>query len=314
MSPKTPPTRSNRPVSSAGQMAALPPFPEDLTRAIPAWPVVDQARRRVDTARSITGRVVTLAGAAAAAVGLFTPVWTGVSLAADAALTLTGVGTLRLWKPEGQQKATATALYLMPGTGLAGLLILERLVPGIHWGEALALAAWTTATWVLRPARLARHMVAPLPAPPEPVEVAVEEPGPELDPHPVARWWADRVAIEGGAAPGTLLRGIEEIGESALRAVICSARDGEPVPNVSTTRLSALMDVPEDQITITALPGRGTSVKRLTIGTPDQVQPTDPAEMWAQRIAPVAMPGTVLMSVRVGRPALDDDAAEEESE
>ncbi|WP_133306024.1 hypothetical protein [Microbispora triticiradicis] len=64
--------------------------------------------------------------------------------------------------------------------------------------------------------------------------------------------------------------------------------------------LSALMDVPEDLIDIGPVPGRGAGVRRLTIGTPDLH--SDPATVWAQRIAPLAMPGAVLTSVRIGRP------------
>lgn len=275
-----------------------PPSPPPLLRIdmeIPAWPAMDRARLRLDIVRDCTGRLATIAGAAAAAIGLFTGDLTSMSLLADVVLTSAGVATLRLWRPAGHQRATATVMYLMPGTGLAGLLVAERIVAGIHWAEALTLAVWTTATWVIRPARVARHMISP--PPPRATAPAVVEP---VGHHPASRWWAQHVAVEDGAAPGTILEGVERTGENAMRAVIRSATAGRPVPDISVRDLSALTDVPEDQIDIRGVPGRGASVRQLTIGTPDIGR--DPATVWAQRIAPVAMPGAVLTSVRVGRP------------
>ncbi|WP_214415642.1 hypothetical protein [Sphaerisporangium fuscum] len=279
-------------------MTPPPPHLPALDVELPAWPAVDRARRRLDTLRSCTGRVTTVAGAAAAAVGLFTPDVTGASLLATATLSAAGLASLRLWKPDGHQKATATVLYLMPGTSLAALLVAERIVAGIHWGEALALTVWTTGTWLLRPARIARRMMS---APPPPAPATAPAPVEVTDGHPAARWWAQHVAVDGGAAPGTVLEDIERTGEASMRAVIRSAIAGRPVPEVSVKHLSALMDIPEEDITIGPVPGRGASVRRLTIGTPEQ--DSDPTTVWAQRIAPVAMPGAVLTSVRVGRPS-----------
>jgi hypothetical protein len=128
------------------------------------------------------------------------------------------------------------------------------------------------------------------------VPVETEEAGD----HPAAQWWAQHVAIDGGPAPATVLDDVERTGERSMRAVIRSAVPGRPVPDVSIRHLSALMDVPEDLISITAVPGRGAGVRRLTVGTPDAG--TDLATVWTQRIAPVAMPGAVLTGVRVGRP------------
>ncbi|MET8145677.1 hypothetical protein ABZU32_35700 [Sphaerisporangium sp. NPDC005288] len=273
--------------------------------AVPAWPGLDRARRRVDTVRSCTGRVATIAGGALAAVGMFTGELYGACLLGTAAATLAGLASLRLWKPDGHQKATATALYLMPGAGLAALLVAEQAVAGIHWGEALALGTWTTATWVLRPGRTARRMRAPLLPPPA---AAVVVPARVVEEHPAAWWWARHVAVDDGAAPGTLLQDIEQTGESAMRAVIRSAVAGRPVPDISIRALSALMDVPEDQIGIGPVPGRGASMRRLTIGTPDMH--ADPATVWAQQIAPTAMPGAVLTSVRIGRPAHTPEAGQ----
>ncbi|WP_068929326.1 hypothetical protein [Planobispora rosea] len=167
---------------------------------------------------------------------------------------------------------------------------------GIHPLEALALAAWTVVTAFVRPARIARRMLAPPPAPEPAAAVAVVQ---EADAHPAAAWWATKAAVDGGSAPGTLLEDIERTGPAAMRAIIRCAVAGQPVPDISIRRLSALMDVPEDLISITPVPGRGAGVRRLTIGRPEE---GDPAAMWARRIAPAAMPGAVLTGVRIGRP------------
>jgi hypothetical protein len=276
---------------------------EPVNVAVPGWAAVARARRRLDTVRSATGRLATLAGAGAAAVGLFTGDVTGWSLLATGALTLAGLGTLRLWQPDGHQRATATALYLMPGTGLAALLVAEQMVPGIHPAEALALLTWTTAIVALRPARLGRHLLSP---PPSRALALVEdvEPQPGCD-HPAARWWARNVAVKGGPGPATALDEVQRTGETAMRAIIRSTILGKPVPNISVKDLSALMDVPEDQITIDPVPGRGAGVRLLQVGQPDEN--LTPAAVWAERIAPDAMPGTVLTSVRTGRPSARPD-------
>ncbi|MFC4122031.1 hypothetical protein [Nonomuraea zeae] len=267
------------------------------------WLALHRARLRVAVAQSMTGRLATLAGAAAAGVGLFTGDYTGASLLADAALTLAGLGTLRVWKPEGHQRATASVLYLMPGASLAALLVAERIVPGIHWGEAAALAVWTVGTWVTRPAEVARRMLAP---PPSYALAPVEEPKPQVVcDHPVAGWWAHNVAVEGGAGPRTALNHIERTGEQAMRAIICSTVPGQPVPDISKKRLSALMNVPENDITIGPVPGCGSAYQFITVGQPDEDR--TPATVWADKIAPKAMPGTVLTSVRSGRPPVPDE-------
>ncbi|WP_433250425.1 hypothetical protein ACQPYK_04135 [Streptosporangium sp. CA-135522] len=276
----------------------IPPPLAPVDVELPQWPALVKARRRLAVVRSATGRMATLAGATAAAAGLFTGELTGAALLADAALTLGGLVTLRLWKPQGHQRATASVLYLMPGTSLAALLVAEQVVPGIHWGEALALTVWTAGTWVLRPAGVARRMVCP-PAPAPSTDLAPAQEA-AYD-HPAAQWWAEHVAIDGGAAPATVLDDVQRTGEMSMRAVIRSAAPGCPVPDVSIRHLSALMDIPEDEITITSVPGRGAGVRRLTIGRPDD----DLATIWAKHIAPAAMSGAVLTGVRVGRPGAD---------
>lgn len=267
---------------------------------IPQWPAVVRARRRLEAVRSATGRVATLAGAAAAAVGMVTPALTGWSLLADATLTLAGLATLRLWKPEGLQRATASVLYLTPGVSLAALLAVEHMTPGIDpistTGEALALTVWTAGVWVARPAGAGRRMLTRPVAQSDELATADAE----VSDHPVAVWWAEFAAVKGGAAPDTALEDIQRTGEKSMRAVIRSTIPGRPVPDISIKSLSALMDIPEEDIAISGVPGRGAGVRRLTIGSADETE--DLATVWAKRIAPAAMPGAVLTGVRVGRP------------
>lgn len=279
-------------------MPQTPPPLMKVDLTVPAWPEVNRARRRLDSVRSGTGLLATAAGALAAATGLFIGDLTGVSLVADAVLSLGGLVTLRLWKPDGHQKATATVLYLTPGVTLAALLVAEQAAPGIHWWEALGLAVWTVGTGVLRPARVARLMMSPPPPPPA-AEVAPVPQETVADTQPAAQWWAQHVALDGGAAPGTVLEAVEQTGPSSMRAMIRSTTPGQPVPDIAVRRLSALMDIPEDLISIGPVPGRGAGVRRLTIGRPEE---EDLATVWAKRIAPAAMQGAVLTGVRIGRP------------
>lgn len=284
--------------------ATQQPLPAvDVT--VPQWVALRKARRRADVASSATGRLATLAGGTAAAAGMFTGDFTGASLLATAALSCIGVGTLRLWKPDGLQRAAATGMYLVPGASLAVLLVGERLIPGIHWSEALALALWTVGTWVVRPARVARRLLSPpvvQSTDVAPVEAEV------VDGHPAARWWAQNVAVEKGAAPGTALEKVEQTGPSSVRAVIRSTVPGRPVPDVPVKALSALMDVPENLISIGPLPGRGAAYRLLTIGRHED---GGPAAEWARRIAPAAMPGAVLTGMRIGRPPTTPTPEEE---
>lgn len=283
--------------SRAATAPALPPVDVEL----PRWPALDRARRRLQVIRSATGRVATLAGAVAAAAGLFTGDVTGPALLADAALTLTGLATLRLWKPDGHQKATATALYLTPGVSLAALLIGQQLTPGIHpvatTIEAATLTAWTVGVWVARPAEVGRRLLTP--PLPEPAAELVEA-GQLVSDHPAAQWWAHKAAVAGGPAPDTVLDDVEPTGSTSMRAIIRAAVAGEPVPDISIRRLSALMDVPEDEIAIEAVPGRGAGVRLLKVGNPEETD--DLATRWAKHVAPKAMPGTVLTEIQVGTP------------
>lgn len=273
---------------------------------------IDVGRRRLETARSRAGRIATAAGTVVATAGLFTPLATGESLLAT--VLATGAGLLFL--PTGRaarraaaavegkapephhQAKTASVLYASPGACLFVVLIAERLVPGVHWGEAVAVGLWSAGTFYLRPALTARHMLVPPLPPLEKKRVDLVVAGSPAYDHPAAQWWAERAAIEGGAAPGTALEDVEHVGERAMRAVIRSTVPGEPVPDISVRRLSALMDIPEELISVGAVPGRGSSVRQLAVGTADEV--LDARTLWATRIAPVAMPGASITGIAFG--------------
>src|SRR5262249_15351800 len=151
----------------------------------PAW---DRARRRADRVRSLTGRVATAAGAAAAAVVLAHPGLAVDAVLATGAVTAAGAGILRLSAPHaGHQKATATVLYFVPGVALAVLLAAERMAAGVSWGgtvpmELLAGAGWAGGTWLGRPAPGPR----PLGPPPPPPAGAARAPAAPPTPPPAA--------------------------------------------------------------------------------------------------------------------------------
>lgn len=274
-----------------------PPALPRVDVQVPDWPALAKARRRADVARSTTGRLATLAGAGAAAAGLFTGDMTAPALLATGAATGAGLAMLRLWKPGGLQKATASVLYMLPGAGLATLLASQYVTPNMHPVatpvEAALLAVWTTATWVARPARVGRRMLCP----PPPRLPAVAEPAQQEGTHPAARWWAHT-----GITEGTTLEEVERTGERAMRAVIRSTVPGKPVPDIPKKQLSALLDVPEDDISVGPVPGRGAGYRLLEVGKPDEER--DAAVIFDQRIAPVAMPGAKLTGIRTGRPAV----------
>lgn len=267
---------------------------------VEAWPAYTHARHRLARIQDITGRACTAAGAAVAGAGMVVPGVAAPGLAVAAAATAAGLVTLRAWRPDGVTRATASALYGMPGAGLCALLGWEALAGAPHWGMAAGLLAWVTGTWIVRPALAARRMLAG----PPPV-IAVQEPAPAQDPariDPVeaaARWWAAYAAADGGPAPGTVLREVEPRG-TGVRAVIASAQPGRPVPEISVRALSALVNVPEDQIRIEPIPGQGAGVRLLEIGDTRTEQERSLAEVWRTEIAPQAMPGSQLVEVRHG--------------
>ncbi|MEE1787735.1 hypothetical protein PUR71_33230 [Streptomyces sp. SP17BM10] len=259
-------------------------------------------RGRIAVARDRLSRAATLAGATGLTAGAFTGDLGLVTVVGAGASVLYGL----LWSatlPAGPARDTATALYLAPSATMAGLFVTERLVPGAHWWELAADAAWGATVWFVRPARMARVLAGREPClTPEAVQEAREEAPtglvPAGDRHPMAAWWSEHVAVEGGIAPGTVLEQIELTGPKSMKAVIRSARPGTPVPTISLTALSALLDWDEEEITVAKISGRGAGVRRLTVGR----APQDAADLyahWAQNIAPKGMPGTTITAIRV---------------
>lgn len=284
--------------------------PSPLTITIANLPTMRAYDRLAEFGAGM-GRVLTVAGGAIAGSGLLAPGAAGLAAAGTVGATAAGLGILWLSSPPdlpGPERATAGVMYATPGIGLTAILTAECLAAHFGWTgftalavQAVSVLVWTAATWLSRLPRRARRMLSP--QRPQTLTDAAEMTadifntgGPHVD--PAAAEWARKAAIPGGLAPNTALENIEETGPGSMRAIICSTIPGEPVPDISIKRLSALADIDEDLITIGPVPGRGAGVRLLTIGRPAAA--ADPAAIWARDIAPKAMPGTTLIDIRVG--------------
>ena len=256
-------------------------------------------RGRIALARNAVGRAATVAGTGALAAGTFTPNPAPTSM--TAAVLCAGWGTL--WSatlPRNTVGNTAMALYLTPSLSLAALLTAQHIVPGIDWWwQLLADVVWTAAVWKVRPARLARILAGREPSlTPEAIaqtkEMLATPAGPQ---HPMAQFWAQHVALEDGAAPHTVLEHIQRTGPESMTAIIRSTLPGKPVPKIDLLELSAAINWPEDDITITPVPRQGAGMRRLTVG---QAPPAaaDLHTAWEEHIAPKGMPGTVITAIR----------------
>ncbi len=268
-------------------------------------------RGRIAVARGYTGRAATLAGTA----GLVSAALTTDTL--PYIVTISGAGAATayglIWSatlPKGRIRDAATALYLAPPVTAAALLVTESLVHGLHWWELAADAAWTVAVWWTRPARTARVLTGrERSLTVEAVQQVQQEQAAALAPagstHPMSLWWAQHVAVDGGAAPGTVLEQVQTTGPKSMTAIIRAAVPGTPVPTISITALSARLDWDEEEITVAKVPGRGAGVRRLSVGqAPAEAE--DPFAHWIKHIAPKGMPGTVITGIRV----IDTDAKE----
>ncbi|WP_310727924.1 hypothetical protein [Streptomyces sp. N2A] len=259
-------------------------------------------RSRFAQARNAFGRVATLAGTGALAIGTFTHDFYGPS--ALAALGCSAWGAL--WSvtlPRDAAGNTAMGLYLAPSVSLALLLTAQRIVPGIDWyWQLLTDAGWTAGVLYVRPARMARVLVGrERSLTPEAIEqtqeILAQDTVPTGPQHPMAAFWAQHVAIEGGAAPNTVLEQIERTGEESMTAVIRSTLPGKPVPKIDLLELSAAINWPEDDIAITPVPRQGAGVRRLTVGqAPEEAM--DIYTAWEKLIAPKGMPATVITAIR----------------
>ncbi|WP_043478094.1 hypothetical protein [Kitasatospora sp. MBT66] len=260
-------------------------------------------RGHLAVARGYTGRALTLAGTAGLATAAFTtgPLPYIVTISGAGAATVYGL----IWSatlPKGRIRDAATALYLTPPVTAAGLLVTERLVHGVHWWELALDAAWALATWKVRPARMARVLSGrERSLTVEAVQEFQQEQAAALIPagstHPMSLWWAQRVAIEGGVAPGTVLQDIELTGPKSMTGLIRAAVPGTPVPTISITALSALLDWDEEEISVAKVAGRGAGVRRLSVGQAPEAQ--DPYTHWMKNIAPKGMPGTSITDIRI---------------
>ncbi|MFG2637936.1 hypothetical protein ACGFX8_29610 [Streptomyces sp. NPDC048362] len=259
-------------------------------------------RGRFALARNAFARVATVAGTGALATGTFTHDFYGPSVLA--ALGCAGWGALwSLTLPRNAAGNTAMGLYLSPSVSMAALLTAQRIVPGIDWcWQLFADAGWTAVVLYVRPARLARVLVGREKSlTPEAIEQTqvllaadTDQAGPQ---HPMAAYWAQHVAIEGGAAPNTVLEQIERTGEESMTAVIRSTLPGKPVPKIDLLELSAAINWPEDDIAITPVPKQGAGVRRLTVGQAPE-EALDIYTAWEKLIAPKGMPSTVITAIR----------------
>ncbi|MFE9770034.1 hypothetical protein ACFYPC_36840 [Streptomyces sp. NPDC005808] len=272
-------------------------------------------RGRTALARNAVGRAATVAGTGALTAGIFTPDLYSTSMTCT--MLCAGWGTL--WSatlPRDINGNTAMTLYLTPSASLAVMLTAQHIVSGIDWWwQLLADAVWTAGVLRVRPARLARILVGREKSlTPDAIEQTKEvlawDTVQDGSQHPQAVFWAKHVAIEGGAAPNTVLEQIEQTGPESMAAVIRSTIPGKPVPKIDLLELSAAINWPEDDIKITPVPRQGAGVRRLTVG----VAPADAMDLqmaWQTLIAPKGMPGTVITAIRaVDVPDTDGDSKE----
>lgn len=256
--------------------------------------------------RDWSGRAGTVAGAAALTAALFTPQALPTTAPWIIGATAAGIATtIRPWR--SHIPGLLPTLYAIPSTVLLGEMIAFQAVDGVHLAEVTAAAAWTTGVWWLRPARLATDLAQKATPPPAtevviPDATAIDLTKAGTPEDRLAAFWQQHLAHDNGAAPGTHLENITVHGPRDFRVEIV-APTGQPVPTISTARLSALMDIPEDLIHIGPVPGRGTGRRELAVTpTPDGDTPQalDLLTAWDTHIAPKAMPGARIIAVRRG--------------
>jgi len=270
--------------------------------------------------RATAGRVATVAGSVVLTGGLATDSLTVPG--ALAALATAGVGlvtNLKILRAPDSVKTTAIGVYAAPHVVCAVTLVGERLAPDGAVSvlvQAVFVAVWTGATWLVRPAEAARELVDEAmgqeiaeanekdteAGTQENTETAVVES--VVYASPQARWWAEEIAVEDGPAPGTVLLDYQQVSGKCVAAIIGSARQGRPaaVPEDFAARMSAYLDVPETLIEVGPVPGRGAGVRLLVVGErPTTADPEPEAgtagrdeELWAE-IAAAAMPGVELL-------------------
>lgn len=247
-------------------------------------------------ARSRLGRAGTVAGAAALTAAAFAP----QTLAATAPCVAGAVGlgvlvSIRPWRDDVPD--AVTALYAAPGALLLGEMVAFRMVgTGLQWPELIAGAVWIGGTWWVRPARLA-VLLAGSDSAPAKTSAAIES-GPAGR---LTAFWAQHVACEDGAAPGTRLEKVHVAGPQDFRAEIVASR-GKAVPSIPLAALSALTDIPAALITITPVQGSGAGRMAWTVrpAAAPSATGTDLQSVWAAHVATKAMPGAVITRITRG--------------
>ncbi|MFE2727062.1 hypothetical protein [Kitasatospora sp. NPDC059327] len=257
---------------------------------------------KLDRARHWAGRTATVAGTAALTAAVFTPAV--LPAAAPVVLGTTVVSaavSIRPWR-RGTPGAVS-ALYASPSAFLLGEMLAFRIVPGAHWGEGVAVAVWAGLTWWQRPSRLARELVRPsdlVPAVPDyaPVTPAAVTPAEQL-----TLDWARWAQTDKCPAAGTYLEHAVFHGRTEWRAQIVAV-GGRPVPDIPIAVISAITNIPEELISITAVKGHGAGRRQLTVTdrteTAGGLEQTDPFTRWDKTIAPGAMPHSQLIAIRRG--------------
>ncbi|MFJ8746640.1 hypothetical protein ACIRL2_45795 [Embleya sp. NPDC127516] len=262
-------------------------------------------KHAIDRARDRAGRVGTLAGTAALTAGMCDP--GTVAYGAPAVACTAGVAvaaSLRPWRESVQ--AEITTVYLTPTALLLAEMAAFRLIPGVHWGEAVAAAVWTGLTWWARPARTALFMIdiPPTGGEAEPASTALEL---AATPEEIlVAWWAAAVSREGGAAPGTHLEYPQVDGPKDFEAEIVADERGMPVPDIPVARISALTDIPMHLITVGPVPGCGAGRKHITAGAVRRAR-DDINTRWERHVASKAMPGSVITDIRYGSTKTPDN-------
>ncbi|MGW2181244.1 hypothetical protein ACWCXX_24725 [Streptomyces sp. NPDC001732] len=266
------------------------------------------ARVRAAVSRATAGRAATVAGSAVLTAGLAADSVTVPGVLA--AVTTAGVGlvtNIKILRAPRSARDTAIGVYVAPHTGACVLLAVEWLAPDTGVSllvQAGVVALWTGATWYLRPGQLARQLVDEAAAQElaAAAEAALEETE-EAEPpvvyaSPEAQWWGENIAVEDGAAPGTVLLEYRQVTGQCHAFIIGSAKRGK-APKISAEDLSAYLDLPEDRIEIGPVPGRGAGIRLVVLGVrpqlPEQAVAVDDDDaLWAE-IATTAMPGVELV-------------------
>ncbi|WP_371484844.1 hypothetical protein [Kitasatospora sp. NBC_00315] len=255
-----------------------------------------------DRARHWAGRTATVAGAAALTAAVFTPAVLPLATPVVLGTTvLSAAVSVRPWRRS--TPGAVSALYASPSVFLLGEMVAFRIVPGAHWGEGAAVAVWAGLTWWQRPSRLARELVRPsaaTPAVPDYAPVTLTAGTPEEQ---LALDWARWAQQPKCPAAGTYLEYAVVEGRTEWRAQIVAV-GGRPVPDIPISAISAITNIPEELISITAVPGHGAGRRQLTVtqstGAEAAEAEMDPFTRWDKTIAPGAMPHSQLIAIRRG--------------